>query len=271
MNAIDLSEYEVVYRRPEALTDVFTHYCPGCTHGLIHRLVGEVIDELGIRERTICVAPVGCAVFAYNYFNTDACEAAHGRAPAMATGLKRIQPDKVVFTYQGDGDLAAIGTNEIIHAASRGESLTVIFVNNANYGMTGGQMAPTTLSGQVTTSSPYGRDVKLVGLPMHVAELMSSHPWHGLCRAAVGARCRQHQQDQGRHPHGVPGADGRAGTEPGGGTFLLPDQLAHEPGRRPDLDRRGHDADLPAGRLQGGRGGPAFDQAPGAEAMNDER
>ena len=176
MNAIDLSEYEVVYRRPEALTDVFTHYCPGCTHGLIHRLVGEVIDELGIRERTICVALVGCAVFAYNYFNTDACEAAHGRAPAMATGLKRIQPDKVVFTYQGDGDLAAIGTSEIIHAASRGESLTVIFVNNATYGMTGGQMAPTTLPGQVTSSSPYGRDVKMVGLPMHVAELLSIIP-----------------------------------------------------------------------------------------------
>lgn len=172
--AIDLSDYEVVYRYPEALTDVYTHYCPGCTHGLIHRLVAEVIDELAIRERTICVAPVGCAVFAYNYFNVDACEAAHGRAPAMATGLKRIQPDRIVFTYQGDGDLAAIGTNEIIHAAQRGEKLTVIFVNNANYGMTGGQMAPTTLAGMVTTSSPFGRDVAVVGQPMHVAELIGS-------------------------------------------------------------------------------------------------
>lgn len=173
---IDLSEYEVVYHRPEALTDVYTHYCPGCTHGVIHRLVGEVIDELGIRERTICVAPVGCAVFAYNYFNVDACEAAHGRAPAMATGLKRTQPDKIVFTYQGDGDLAAIGTNEIIHAASRGENLTVIFVNNANYGMTGGQMAPTTLVGQMTTSSPYGRNIAQAGYPMRVAELISVLP-----------------------------------------------------------------------------------------------
>jgi 2-oxoglutarate ferredoxin oxidoreductase subunit beta len=170
---IDLSEFDVVYQRPEALTEVYTHYCPGCTHGLIHRLVAEVIDELGIQERTICVAPVGCAVFAYNYFNVDGCEAPHGRAPAMATGLKRIQPDKIVFTYQGDGDLAAIGTNEIIHAAQRGEQLTVIFVNNANYGMTGGQMAPTTLAGMVTTSSPLGRDVATVGQPMHVAELIS--------------------------------------------------------------------------------------------------
>lgn len=172
----DLSQFEVVYRRPEALTDVVTHYCPGCTHGLIHRLVAEVIDELGIRERTICVAPVGCAVFAYNYFNVDGCEAAHGRAPAMATGLKRIMPENIVFTYQGDGDLAAIGTNEIIQAAQRGEKLTVIFVNNANYGMTGGQMAPTTLPGQVTTSSPYGRDVALVGAPMRIAELISVLP-----------------------------------------------------------------------------------------------
>jgi 2-oxoglutarate ferredoxin oxidoreductase subunit beta len=176
MTTIDLTEFEAVYSRPEALADVTTHYCPGCTHGLIHRLVAEVIDELGIAERTILVAPVGCAVFAYNYFAIEGCEAPHGRAPAMATGLKRSQPDKIVFTYQGDGDLAAIGTNEIIHAASRGENLTVIFVNNATYGMTGGQMAPTTLAGQVTTSSPYGRDVHLVGMPMHVSELISTIP-----------------------------------------------------------------------------------------------
>ncbi|MEA3336217.1 MAG: thiamine pyrophosphate-dependent enzyme [Chloroflexota bacterium] len=167
---------DLVYERPAALSDVPTHYCPGCTHGLIHRLIAEVIDELQIRERTLCVAPVGCAVFAYTYFNVDGCEAAHGRAPAMATGLKRIQPDKIVFTYQGDGDLAAIGTNEIIHAANRGEKLTVIFVNNANYGMTGGQMAPTTLAGMVTTSSPYGRDVSSVGQPMRVAELIAALP-----------------------------------------------------------------------------------------------
>ena len=176
MASIELAEYDVVYKRPEALVNTTTHYCPGCTHGLIHRLIAEVIDELGIGERSILVAPVGCAVFAYNYFSVDGCEAPHGRAPAMATGLKRSQPDKIVFTYQGDGDLAAIGTNEIIHAAVRGENLTVVFVNNATYGMTGGQMAPTTLAGQVTTSSPYGRDVDLVGVPMRVSELISTIP-----------------------------------------------------------------------------------------------
>ena len=176
MTQLELAQCEVVYHRPEALTSVATHYCPGCTHGLIHRLIAEVIDELGIRERTICVAPVGCAVFAYNYFNVDGCEAPHGRAPAMATGMKRCQPDKMVFTYQGDGDLAAIGANEMIHAAGRGENLTVIFVNNATYGMTGGQMAPTTLPNQVTTSSPYGRDVEQVGLPLRVSEMISTIP-----------------------------------------------------------------------------------------------
>ncbi len=164
---------QVVYQRPDSLTSIPTHYCPGCTHGVVHRLIAEVLDELGIREKTIGVAPVGCAVFAYNYFNTDFCQAAHGRAPAMATGLKRVHPDRVVFTYQGDGDLAAIGTAEIIHAASRGENLTVIFVNNAVYGMTGGQMAPTTLPGMATTSSPRGRDVELMGWPIRVAEMLA--------------------------------------------------------------------------------------------------
>ena len=171
-----LDEMMLVYQRPDSLTDVATHYCPGCTHGIIHRLVAEVLDELGVRERTIGVAPVGCAVFAYNYFNVDMAEAAHGRAPAMATGLKRTQPDKIVFTYQGDGDLAAIGTNEIIHAAARGEKITVIFVNNAVYGMTSGQMAPTTLPNQITTSSPSGRDVTLTGYPLRVAELLAGLP-----------------------------------------------------------------------------------------------
>ena len=167
-------EKKAVFAKPQALTDTATHYCPGCTHGTIHCLVAEVIDELGIREITIGIAPVGCAVLAYNYFNFDFAEAAHGRAPAMATGLKRVQPDKVVFTYQGDGDLAAIGTAEIVHAASRGENITTIFINNAIYGMTGGQMAPTTLPGQVTTSTPFGRDVKLAGHPLRVAELIAT-------------------------------------------------------------------------------------------------
>jgi 2-oxoglutarate ferredoxin oxidoreductase subunit beta len=161
-----------VYRRPESLRDVPT--ITARLHGIAHRLVAEVLDELGIRERTILVAPVGCSVLAYQYFNTDGAEAAHGRAPAMATGIKRVQPDRVVFTYQGDGDLAAIGTGEIIHTATRGENITTIFINNAIYGMTGGQMAPTTLPGQTTKSSPTGRDVELMGFPMKMAELLSN-------------------------------------------------------------------------------------------------
>jgi 2-oxoglutarate ferredoxin oxidoreductase subunit beta len=164
---------ETVYSRPEALVDVYTHYCPGCTHGTAHRLVAEVIDELNIREDTILVASVGCSVFAYNYFDVDACEAAHGRAPAMATGVKRVHPDKIVFTYQGDGDLASIGMGEVMHAAARGEQITIIFLNNAIYGMTGGQMAPTSLPGQVTTSSPFGRNSNSSGFPIHMAELLA--------------------------------------------------------------------------------------------------
>lgn len=156
------------------MTDAITHYCPGCTHGIIHRLVAETLDELGLRERTVGVAPVGCSVMAYNYFNCDFLEAAHGRAPAFATGLKRSRPDLIVFTYQGDGDLASIGTAEIIHAANRGEKFTTIFVNNAIYGMTGGQMAPTTLPGQVTTTSPFGRDVQTCGYPIRIRELLSA-------------------------------------------------------------------------------------------------
>jgi 2-oxoglutarate ferredoxin oxidoreductase subunit beta len=167
---------ELVYKRPDSLTPAHTHYCPGCTHGIIHRLIAEVLDELGVRERTIGIAPVGCSVLAYYYFNLDMAEAAHGRAPAMATGLKRVSPDKVVFTYQGDGDLAAIGTSEIIQAANRGELFTTIFVNNAVYGMTGGQMAPTTLPGQRTTSSPTGRDVETMGWPIKMAELIAVLP-----------------------------------------------------------------------------------------------
>lgn len=164
---------QVVFDYPDSFTDTVSHYCPGCTHGVIHRLIAEVIDELGIREKTIGVAPVGCSVFIYNYFDIDFAEAAHGRAPAMATGIKRYLPDRVVFTYQGDGDLAAIGTAEIMHAAARGENITVVFVNNAIYGMTGGQMAPTTLPGMKTTSSPSGRDVELQGFPIRVCEVLS--------------------------------------------------------------------------------------------------
>ena len=156
------------------MKDVSTHYCPGCGHGIIHRLVAEVIDELGIREITIGVAPVGCAVLAYNYLNIDMAEAPHGRTPAAATGIKRVQPDKVVFTYQGDGDLAAIGTGEIVHTASRGENITTIFVNNAIYGMTGGQMAPTTLLEQRTETTPFGRKAEQAGFPLKVPEMLES-------------------------------------------------------------------------------------------------
>jgi 2-oxoglutarate ferredoxin oxidoreductase subunit beta len=169
-------DMEPIYHYPDSLTEVDTHYCPGCTHGTIHRLIAEVMDELDIRDRTIGVAPVGCSVLAYEYFDADFAEAAHGRAPAMATGIKRLSPGKVVFTYQGDGDLAAIGTAEIIHAANRGELFTTIFVNNAIYGMTGGQMAPTTLPGQVTTSSPTGRDIRTAGYPIRMAELIGGLP-----------------------------------------------------------------------------------------------
>lgn len=164
----------IVFQKPHALTDAYTHYCPGCTHGIIHRLVAEVIDELGVEGKTVGVAPVGCSVMAYNYFNCDMVEAAHGRAPAVATGLKRSLPDHVVFTYQGDGDLAAIGTAETVHSATRGENITVIFVNNAIYGMTGGQMAPTTLPGQVTQTTPYGRDTSYSGYPVRVCEMLST-------------------------------------------------------------------------------------------------
>jgi 2-oxoglutarate ferredoxin oxidoreductase subunit beta len=162
------------FQRPQCLTDRPTHYCPGCTHGVAHRLVAEVIDELGIRGRTVGLAPVGCAVLMYNYIDVDFQEASHGRAPAMATGVKRVRPDLMVFTYQGDGDLASIGMGEIIHAANRGERFTTIFINNAVYGMTGGQMAPTSMPGQRTTTSPVGRKPDEVGMPIRVSELLAS-------------------------------------------------------------------------------------------------
>jgi len=164
---------EKVFGRPESQTEKGTHYCPGCTHGIIHRLVAEVIDELGV-ERVVGVAPVGCAVTAYDYFHYDMTQAAHGRAPAVATGIKRVHPETVVFTYQGDGDLASIGAAEVVSAAMRGENITVVFINNAIFGMTGGQMAPTTLPGQKTSTSPYGRDPKHCGMPIRMAEMLAT-------------------------------------------------------------------------------------------------
>jgi 2-oxoglutarate ferredoxin oxidoreductase subunit beta len=163
-----------VFEKPKALTDAVLHYCPGCTHGIVHRLVAEAIDELGIQGRTIGIASVGCSVMAYDYFDVDMVQAAHGRAPAVATGVKRANPENIVFTYQGDGDLAAIGTAETVHSAARGENITIIFINNAIYGMTGGQMAPTTLPSQITQTSPYGRNTEQAGFPIRVCEMLST-------------------------------------------------------------------------------------------------
>lgn len=169
----------LVYRKPRLLNDKNMHYCPGCSHGVVHRLVAEVIEEMGVEHETIGIAPVGCAVFAYSYIDIDWVEAAHGRAPAVATAVRRLNPDRLVFTYQGDGDLAAIGTAETIHAANRGENITIIFINNGIYGMTGGQMAPTTLEGMTTSTTPYGRRVDLNGYPLKITELLAQLP--GTC------------------------------------------------------------------------------------------
>ncbi|MDE5969078.1 MAG: 2-oxoglutarate oxidoreductase [Muribaculaceae bacterium] len=179
MNSSIISPENKVYSRPALLDDNIMHYCPGCTHGVVHKLVAEVIDQMGLQESTIAVAPVGCAVFAYNYIDVDWVEAAHGRAPALATAIKRLNPSKLVFTYQGDGDLAAIGTAETIHAANRGENITIIFINNGIYGMTGGQMAPTTLEGQKTATTPYGRRADLNGYPLNITALLAQLP--GTC------------------------------------------------------------------------------------------
>jgi 2-oxoglutarate ferredoxin oxidoreductase subunit beta len=168
------ADYTYIYSKPESMRDTETIYCPGCGHGIVHKLIAESIDELEIQEKTILVAPVGCSVLAYRYFYIDGCEAAHGRAPAVATGIKRVQPDKVVISYQGDGDLLAIGTAETIHAANRGENITIIFVNNAIYGMTGGQMAPTTMEHQVTKTTPRGRDVEEAGYPIRACEMLNT-------------------------------------------------------------------------------------------------
>ncbi len=168
--------FELVYEKPQTLTETPMHYCPGCAHGVVHRVLMEVVEEMGIQDKTIGVAPVGCSVFAYNYMNIDMQEAAHGRATAVATGIKRVLPDRYVFSYQGDGDLAAIGTAETIHTANRGENILMVFINNGVYGMTGGQMAPTTLLGMKTTTTPYGREVRLAGHPLKITNLVAQLP-----------------------------------------------------------------------------------------------
>lgn len=171
-----LKELEVVYEKPDTITDKYLHYCPGCGHGVAHKIIMEVINEMGIQGETVGVAPVGCSVFAYYYMNVDMQEAAHGRASAVATGVKRVLPDKYVFSYQGDGDLAAIGTGETIHTVNRGENILMFFINNGIYGMTGGQMAPTSLEGQITSTTPYGRDVKKIGYPLKITNLVATLP-----------------------------------------------------------------------------------------------
>ena len=227
-----------VFEKPHALIDVPLHYCPGCTHGIVHRLVAEVIDELGIEGKTIGIAPVGCSVMAYNYFNCDMIEAAHGRAPAVATGVKRADPENnIVFTYQGDGDLASIGMAETVHAAARNENITVIFINNAIYGMTGGQMAPTSLVGQVTQTSPYGRDPKACGYPIKVCEMLSE------------LQRQERQKREEGDQKGVPEPDRRQGLLSCRGRFLLPDQLGHDPQAGAGVDRERYAALLSSGRL----------------------
>lgn len=176
METMTMTDQELVYRKPSTLTDTPMHYCPGCGHGVVHRLLMEVVEEMNIQDQTIGVAPVGCSVFAYNYMNVDMQEAAHGRASAVATGIKRVLPGKFVFSYQGDGDLAAIGTGETIHTVNRGENILMVFINNAIYGMTGGQMAPTTLLGMVTSTTPYGREQKIMGFPLKITELVAQLP-----------------------------------------------------------------------------------------------
>ena len=241
----------VVFDHPKSLLDVSTHFCPGCGHGIVHRLVCEVIDEMGIEGDTIGVVPVGCSVMSYNYFGCDVIEAPHGRAPAVATGAKRVNPDKFVFSYQGDGDLAAIGTAETVHVGTRGENIVVIFINNTTYGMTGGQMAPTTLPGQVTQTTPFGRNVETAGYPIRICEMMATlSPGRlRLCRAGLRHGYRQHQQGQEGHQEGIPEADERRGLHLYRGAVHLPHQLGYVSHRVHAVRQGQDDPLLSAGRI----------------------
>ena len=236
----------IVYEKSRGLTDVEFHYCPGCHHGIIHKLVAESLVELGLLDDAIGVCPVGCSVFAYKYFNCDMQEAAHGRAPAVATGIKRTHPHQAVFTYQGDGDLASIGAAEIVHAAMRGEKFTTIFVNNAIYGMTGGQMAPTTLIGQKATTCQEGRTREQAGMPIRMAEMLST-----LCRAGLRHGYRQHQQGQEGHQEGIPEADERRGLHLYRGAVHLPHQLGHDAAEGQSVAEGQHGPLLSSGCHQG--------------------
>ena len=214
-----IKEENKVYSTPELLDDVHMHYCPGCSHGVIHKLLAEVIHEMGLTERTVGISPVGCAVFAYNYVDVDWVEAAHGRAPAVATAISRLWSENVVFTYQGDGDMAAIGTAETIHAANRGENIVMIFVNNAIYGMTGGQMAPTTLLGQKTATSPYGRRADLNGYPLEITDIMAT--LRGTCRC---------QENKSRNKEGFRECACQEGDFGGGGDLHMQFRMEDDPG-----------------------------------------
>ena len=241
---------ECVYEKPDTLTDMRFHYCPGCGHSAVHRVLMEVVHELGIQEQTMGVAPVGCSVFAYHYLNIDMQEAAHGRASAVATAVKRILPDHYVFSYQGDGDLAAIGTAETIHTANRGENILVLFINNAIYGMTGGQMAPTTLLGMKTSTSPAGRTVETAGFPLKITEMIAMLPGRCLRHAPVCpyAQCGPAAQE-GDH-EGLPLPEGEEGALLRGGRLELPVGVEDDAGGSEPLDRGAHVPALPSRRYQ---------------------
>ncbi len=245
--ATDTRADRIVAARPALLEDRATHYCPGCGHGVVHRLLAEVLGELGLGPRTIAVAAVGCAVFAYDYLHIDFIEAQHGRAPAVATGVRRVRPDAFVLTYQGDGDLAAIGTAEIVHAAGRGERMTVVFVNNGIYGMTGGQMAPTTLLGQKTTSSPLGRDARTAGYPLPITEMLAILP--GVAYAARGSLASPGAigKTKGDAQASLRGPGGERRVRHRRGPVQLPGRVGDDAGRIDRASRRGR-RDIPARR-----------------------
>jgi len=249
MAEVEIKREHLVYAKPKLILDNVMHYCPGCSHGTVHKLVAEVIEELGLADKTVGVSPVGCSVFAYNYIDIDWIEAAHGRALAVASAVKRLYPGNMVFTYQGDGDLSAIGTAESIHAAARGENVVAIYINNAIYGMTGGQMAPTTLLGMKTATTPYGRDPRLNGYPYKEVPPRRCHLHHAPERAQAGQRA----QVQGCDQEGVPAFDGGQGFLARGGRFDLQQRLENVARGLERVDGAEHAALLPAGRYQGRR------------------
>ena len=230
----------LVAKKPTLMNDNPMHYCPGCSHGVVHKLIAEVIEEMGLEDKAIGISPVGCAVFIYNYIDIDWQEAAHGRAPALATAIKRLWPDRLVFTYQGDGDLACIGTAETIHALNRGENITIIFINNAIYGMTGGQMAPTTLVGMKTSTSPYGRDVHLHGYPLKMADIAAQLEGTAYVTRQSVRYGSRYPQGKESHPQGVRELHGRQGFQPRGNRFHLQLRLEDVSGEIKQMDAGAH-------------------------------